>query len=146
MVKGQTMGLTVLEVEAGNPAKPKVTETIEFLIDSGTIYSVVPTLILKRLGIKPTATQEFRLADGTKTARRKGAAVFTYGPRTGGADVIFGEKEDSVLLGALTLASLGLFLHPFRRELQPLPMILAGLPVENSARGVGISLEAMRAE
>ncbi len=47
------MGLTVLEVEVGNPAKPEVTEKIEFLIDSGAIYSVVPTPILEKLGIKP---------------------------------------------------------------------------------------------
>ena len=46
------MGLTVLEIEVGNPAKPNVTEKIEFLIDSGAIYSVVPSPVLKRLRIK----------------------------------------------------------------------------------------------
>jgi len=45
------VGLTVLEVEVGNPAKPETTEKIEFLIDSGAIYSVVPTAVLERLGI-----------------------------------------------------------------------------------------------
>ena len=44
------MGLTVLEIEVGNPAKPDVTEKIEFLIDSGAIYSVVPTSVLKKAG------------------------------------------------------------------------------------------------
>lgn len=29
------MGLTVLEVEVGNPANPDVMEKVEFLIDSG---------------------------------------------------------------------------------------------------------------
>jgi len=29
------MGLTVLEIEVGNPASPDVTEKVEFLIDSG---------------------------------------------------------------------------------------------------------------
>jgi len=60
------MGLTVLEVEVGNPANPEVTEKLEFLVDSGAIYSVVPTPILERLGIRPLSHQEFRLADGTK--------------------------------------------------------------------------------
>ncbi len=122
------MGLTVLEVEIGNPANPQVTEKIEFLIDSGAIYSVVPAPILDKLGIKPLSRQEFRLADGTKIMRKKGAAVFKYGDRIGGADVIFGEEDDSVLLGTLTLAALGLFLDPLTRKLKPLPMILAGLP------------------
>ena len=119
------MGLTVLEIEVGNPAKPDVTEKIEFLIDSGAIYSVVPTSVLKRLGIKPLAEQQFRLANGKKILRKKGGAVFRYGKRVGVADVIFGEKGDSNLLGAFTLEALGLSLDPLRRELKPLPMILA---------------------
>jgi len=124
------MGLTVLEIEVGNPAKPEVTEKIEFLIDSGAIYSVVPTPILERLGIRPLAEQEFRLADGTKIVRKKGIALFKYGDRAGGADVIFGQEGDSLLLGAFTLEALGLSLDPLRRELKPLPMILATLPNE----------------
>lgn len=119
------MGLTVLEIEVGNPANPEVTEKIEFLIDSGAIYSVVPTPILERLGIRPLTAEEFRLADGTKITRKKGGALFKYGDRIGVADVIFGEEGDSVLLGAFTLEALGLSLDPLRRELKPLPMILA---------------------
>ena len=95
------MGLTVLEIEVGNPSSPDVTETIEFLIDSGAIYSVVPTPVLDRLGILPLTEQEFRLADGSKISRKKGIALFRYGGRVGGADVIFGEEEDSKLLGRL---------------------------------------------
>jgi clan AA aspartic protease len=119
------MGLTVLEIEVGNPAKPDVTEKIEFLIDSGAIYSVVPKSVLKRLKIKPLGEQQFRLANGSKILRKKGIALFRYGKRVGGADVIFGEKGDSTLLGAFTLEALGLSLDPLRRELKPMPMILA---------------------
>ena len=118
------MGLTVLEVEIANAASPKVTEKVEFLIDSGAIYSVVPAPILERLGINPLTQETFRLADGSKIVRKKGVAVFKYGERIGGADVIFGENGDSVLLGAFTLQALGLSLDPLRRELKPLPMIL----------------------
>ncbi|MEK6405562.1 MAG: aspartyl protease family protein [Acidobacteriota bacterium] len=118
------MGLTVLEVEIGNPASPDVTEKLEFLIDSGAIYSVVPTKILEKLDIKPLTEQEFRLADGSKIVRKKGIALFKYGERIGGADVIFGEEGDSILLGAFSLKSLGLSLDPLRRELKALPMIL----------------------
>ena len=121
------MGLTVLEIEVGNPSSPDVTEKIEFLIDSGAIYSVVPTPVLEGLGIVPLSEQEFRLADGSKIVRKKGGALFKYGELIGVADVIFGEDEDSQLLGAFTLEALGLGLDPLRRELLPLPMILGGL-------------------
>jgi predicted aspartyl protease len=119
------MGLTVLRIDVGNPANPEITEPIEFLIDSGAIHSVVPSPVLDRLGIRPLVTQEFRLANGTTIARKKGVALFKYGERIGGADVIFGEENDSVLLGAFTLEALGLVLDPLRRELRSLPMILA---------------------
>jgi len=119
------MGLTVLRVKVGNPAKPKVLQEVEFRVDSGAIYSVVPSAVLRKLGIKPLVTQEFRLADGSTIKRRKGAALFRYKDKIGGADVIFGEEGDYPLIGSLTLASFGLALDPLRRELKPLPMVLA---------------------
>ncbi|RJP34943.1 MAG: aspartyl protease [Candidatus Omnitrophota bacterium] len=119
------MGITVLELEVGNVANPDNTVKLEFLIDSGAIYSVVPTPVLEKLGIKPYFEQEFRLADGTKIVRKKGTALFKYHDQIGGADVIFGEEGDHILLGAFTLEALGLALDPLRRELKPLPMISA---------------------
>ena len=121
------MGITFLEMEVGNPADPEVTEKVEALVDSGATYSVVPTPVLERLGIKPLAEQQFRLADGRKIVRKKGVALFHSGERVGGADVIFGEEGDSVLMGVFTLEALGLALDPLKRELLELPMLLAPL-------------------
>ena len=126
------MGITVLPIEVANPAKPKRTEILEFLVDSGAVYSVVPANILVKPGIKTIASETFRLADGSKIVRKKGIAFFKYGNRVGGADVIFGQKGDSLLLGALTLGALGLALDPLQRSLKPLPMILGGLPPARS--------------
>ena len=86
---------------------------------------MVPAIIPDKLGIKPLGEEEFRLANGMKIKRKKGIALFKYGDRVGGADVIFGEEGDSVLLGAFTLEALGLVLDPLKRELRPLPMVLA---------------------
>lgn len=118
------MGLVTLRIEVGVPSKPEATETVEFLVDSGAIYSVVPTSILKRIGIKTLAEEEFRLANGEKIVRKKGIALFRYGDRVGGADVVFGEEGDSTLLGSFTLEALGLILDPLKRELRPLPMTM----------------------
>jgi clan AA aspartic protease len=115
------MGLTTLELEVASPASPEHTEKLEFLVDSGAIYSVVPAPVLERLGIKPLAQQEFRLANGEKITRQKGVAVFRYKDKVGGADVIFGEEGDATLLGAFTLEALGLALDPLKRELRDLP-------------------------
>ena len=117
--------MTVLEIEVGDPATPSRMENLEFFIDSGAVYSVVPADILKKFGIKPPVMQEFRLSNGSKITREKGGALFKYKDRVGVADVIFGEKGDSNLLGTLTLEALGRSLDPLKRKLSPLPMILA---------------------
>lgn len=38
--KEMATGLVTLEIEVGNPANPQTTEKVDFLIDSGAIYSV----------------------------------------------------------------------------------------------------------
>jgi predicted aspartyl protease len=122
------MGLSTLDVEVGTPARPEVTRSIKFLIDSGAVFSVVPRKILDELSIRPVGRQKFRLANGDHISREKGIAMFRYGDRVGGADVIFGEENDSNLIGATTLEALGLALDPLQRELRELPMILGGFP------------------
>jgi clan AA aspartic protease len=118
------MGITYVELEVSNIAAPKKKQKLEFLVDSGAVFSVVPAAVLRKLGIKPREKQEFRLANGEKIVRRKGSALFRLNGRTGAADVIFGEKGDATLLGAFTLESLGLALDPLKRELREVPMIL----------------------
>ncbi len=118
------MGLTNLKIEVGNPSNPENTETLKFLIDSGAMFSIVPTSILKEFGIKPLSEKEFTLADGSIIVRKIGWAMFKYKEFIGVSDVIFGEEGDSILLGALTLEALGLALDPFRRRLIELPMVL----------------------
>lgn len=131
------MGLTTVRIEVGNPANPEKTVAVEFLVDSGAIYSVVPAPILENLGVKPLTEEEFRLANGEIIKRKKGIALFKYQGKIGGADVIFGEKDDSQLLGAFTLEALGLSLDPLKRELRPLPMIIALLKKPEPDRSAG---------
>jgi len=118
------MGITFLKLKVANPAHPRRTESLEFLIDTGAVYSVVPARVLRRLGIKPDRTEEFTLADGSHTKRRIGGAIFEIDGRRGPSPVIFGEKDDATLLGAVTLEALGLMVDPLKRRLRPLPMLL----------------------
>ncbi|MBM4046592.1 MAG: aspartyl protease [Planctomycetes bacterium] len=126
------MGLTVLDVEVANPAKPGASEKLHFLIDSGVFFAIVPSPVLERLQIRPQPDTEVRfgLWDGSKILRKKGRALFRYGDRAGMSDVVFGEEGDCVLLSTQTLEALGLRLDPLRRELRPLPTI----PAPSAAR------------
>jgi len=118
------MGVTTLMVDVANPAKPEVTEQLEFTVDSGAVYSVVPAPILKKLRIRAQKRETFRLANGATIVRWKGGALFKFREYVGFADVIFGEEGDATLLGALSLEALGLALDPIKRELKPMQLIL----------------------
>ena len=117
------MAITFLKVKVINPEHPKKVRECEFLVDSGAVYSVVPRKVLKVLGIKPTSSQEFILANGEVIKRPVGNAYFEYQGKIRAAPVIFGD-EGVFLLGATTIEALGMILDPIRRELKPLPMVL----------------------
>jgi hypothetical protein len=75
------MGLTVLKLEVANAGNPAVTESVEFLIDSGAIYSIVPKAVLQRLGIAAIAEETFRLANGQTIRRQTGGPCSSIGRR-----------------------------------------------------------------
>jgi len=118
------MGLTHVKATVANPANPRKSAKLAFLVDSGAIYSVVPRETLRRLGIKPHSTRTFTLADGSEIKQRMGDAIFLINSERGASPVIFGEKGDSTLLGTVSLESLGLLLDPIKRVLRPLPLVL----------------------
>ena len=119
------MGLTnqKLVVKESRGARRKA--DVNFLIDSGAVYSLVPARTLEKLGIRPYRTVDFSLADGRTITRQVGDAYFEYRGEGGAAPVIFGEEGDEPLLGATTLESIGLVLDPFKRRLIPMRMLLA---------------------
>jgi clan AA aspartic protease len=116
------MGITTIKATVGNPADPKRSCDVEFLVDSGATYSLVPSEILVSLGIESHSIREFVLGNGEFVQRRMGTATFQYIGIRGDSLVMFGEPGDAPLLGATTLEGFGLILDPFRRELKPLPM------------------------
>ena len=129
------MGLTHVLVDVANPAKPSRRVRVKMLVDSGAAYSVVDRATLRRIGIRPSGSRCFVLADGTEIIRETGAALFRFHGEEGASTVIFGEPGDATLLGIVTLEELGLILDPMRRELRPMPMSL--MPLRSVARVIG---------
>src|SRR5437588_12318598 len=120
------MALTKQKLAVKESHRARRKANVSFLIDSGAVYSLVPSETLKKLGVRPHRTVDFALADGTTISRRVGDAYFEFQGEGGAAPVIFGEKGDEPLLGATTLESIGLVLDPFKRKLIPMRMLLAG--------------------
>lgn len=111
------MGITDVVLKVKNPRDPKKAYEGRFLVDSGATYTVVPSRILKKLGIKPQREEEFSLADGSTIKRKVGSAFYEFQGNEAAAPVLFGKAGDSLLLGAFTLEALGLTLDPLQRKL-----------------------------
>lgn len=111
------MGIVQISLKVKNPQAPKKVFEGEFLVDSGATYTVVPKEILKKLGIKPQREEKFSLADGRIIKRKVGNALYEFKGIEAAAPVLFGEKDDSLILGMFTLEALGLTLDPLKRKL-----------------------------
>ena len=118
------MGMTTVHARVLNPADISRESEVEFIIDSGAVYSVIPRTVLEALGIAPHSRRRFHLADGRAIEREMGFALFDYlGERTG-TSVIFGEEGDAALMGVTTLEGFGFIFDPIRRELRPMVLRL----------------------
>ena len=117
------MGVVRVDMEVrGNGGAP---QAVEFLVDSGAVYSVLPWRVWRGLGLKPQRRLKFALPDGTTITRRVSECRFTYAGITASSPVVLGERRDEALLGTVTLETLGLVLNPFERTLRPMRMMLA---------------------
>ena len=57
----------------GGPGQP-----VRFLVDSGAAYSVLPRDVWHALGLQPTRSMDFVLADGTVIRRDVSHCFFAY--------------------------------------------------------------------
>lgn len=111
------MGITKVDVKISNPEHPKNFLKEKFLVDSGASFTVIPADMVKTLKLKPVYEKEFVLADGKVVKREIGVANISLNGTSLPSPVVLGKKNDSKLLGALTLEEHGLALDPFERKI-----------------------------
>ena len=116
------MGLTFIEGRVMAPNGRA--ETVNFLVDSGAGYSLLPQETWQSLGLEPTREESFRLADGTVVTRNVSRCYIILPHGEEYTPVVLGEEtDDQALLGAVTLENLGLMLNPFSRTLHPMRLL-----------------------
>jgi len=126
------MGITYTEGVLTGPTGKQA--TVRLLVDSGATYTLVPHDVWKGLDLVPKRTVTFTLADGTPVPRAVSECHLALIQGDGHTPVILGEPGDEALLGAVTLEILGLVLHPFKRTLEPMRMLLRLTASESSPR------------
>ena len=104
---------------------PKGEESLDFLVDTGAGYTVLPLGVWKKIGLVGEETERFRLADGSPIDRKITQCDITLDNRTRRTTVVLGEHNDEPLLGVVTLEQFGLVVNTFTRELQPMKLMMA---------------------
>ncbi len=117
------MGFIRVDVEVSNPANPDVYETVRMLVDTGAMFSVLPSDLLNKLGIRPIQRRRFR-GFGSVLTRDIGTAVMRYDDCVAGVTVIFGEEDDPPVMGVTSLESLGFEVDPVNEKLNRVEMLL----------------------
>ena len=113
------MGLIYIEGRVSGAAGQET--TLEFLIDIGLSYSLIPDGEWQSLGLEAQREEQFRMIDGTLVSRSVSYCHIALPQAEGDTPVILGEPgDDQPLLGAVTLENMGLMLNPFSRTLHPL--------------------------
>jgi predicted aspartyl protease len=115
------MGITYI---SGAVSGPNGQRAVEFLVDSGATYTLLPLDVWQAIGLAAKRTVTFSLADGSKVDREVSECHITLDVGEGYSPVILGEPGDEALLGVVTLENLGLVFNPFSRTLHPMRLLL----------------------
>lgn len=111
------MGLTYVDGVVTGPFG--LSRSVDFLVDSGAKYSLLPIDAWRAIGLAPERRLTFVLADGTGIERDVTECYIRLPQGKGHTPVILGEPGDEALLGVVTLEILGLILHPSTARSSP---------------------------
>lgn len=109
---------------AGFPQAGGKPSDVEWLLNTGATFTVIPREMLNRLGVSPVETREILTVDRKPLRRELGYAGIEVAGRKVLSPVLFGEGEDFAVLGAVTLEIAGLAVDPERKELFARPSLL----------------------
>ena len=115
MTDALRVGLTSIEATVTGPTGRF---NVEFLLDSGTKYTLLPHDVWTRLGLEPKRRMRFVMADDSAIERAISQCHIALPEGDGHTPVILGELGDVAVLGAVTLEELGLVFYPFDRSLR----------------------------
>jgi len=117
------LGYVKVRAKVWNVENPALSREVELLADTGAIYTVLPSSLLRELGIKPIGKRRFRLANNQVIERDVGIAGIEVKGIMTHTIVVFGD-ENVYLLGVVTLEELGLEVDPAKGELRPMELLL----------------------
>jgi predicted aspartyl protease len=122
------MGMLKKKVRVSNPKDPARFFEQEFWVDTGALYSFIPSEYLEKIGLEPAGKRSPVFADGRQDVRLLGFCDFQIEGLEGAAPcpVIFGQKDSLLLLGATALENFGVEVDPIKKKLKPILSVIGG--------------------
>ena len=117
------MGLFYYTFQLGPKDGSRLGE-ITALVDTGSVYALIPSDFLESLGVSPEWKSEFELADGSEVEYPMGEVRCVLNGMERTNVCIFGPTGCQPLLGAFSLESFGLMADPVNRRLVPARLFL----------------------
>ena len=114
------MGMFNVPIRISNPNDGAETE-FDALVDTGAFLTMAPEPTLRGLGLAPTRTVEFELADGSVVSYGVGEARAAINGLSVTTQVVFGPDDVEPVIGAYTLEGLRLAIDPVNEVLMPVP-------------------------
>lgn len=110
------VGVFQVELEIGGPQGERY-EKVDALVDSGATYTMLPSSLLRGLGVEPIEIRNFILADNRRIQRGFGVANVKIDGREIPSPVVFADDNSVPLLGAVTLEIFALGIDPVHSRL-----------------------------
>lgn len=95
--------------------------TSTFLVDTGAMDVMAPSLELRRLGIKPVGSHFYEMASGELIEYQYGLAELSFLGEVIATHVMFGPDDIEPILGVIALESAGFVVDPVAEIIKKLP-------------------------
>lgn len=118
------MGTFAVKVVLSHPDRRGPHVTLDFLVDTGATWSLLPEGAARALGLEPSEPRTVRTADGRRLELPLAEVRFTIDGRSLTTPCLVGAPEAPALLGAVTLEAFGLAADPVQKILVPVTGLL----------------------
>jgi len=118
------VGYVKVKGVVANPLEKGKRFELEFLVDTGAMYTSLPESLLKQLEIVPVGKRSFLIASGERKEFPVGEAYIEIEGIGVTSLVLYGSEGVPSLLGVTTLELLGLQVDPTTGKLKPAELYL----------------------
>jgi len=122
------MGTFSVKLRVWSPGHPENVEEPEAFVDTGAAFSWISRTRLERLGVGPTRRMPFRTIEG-RVLERDLATVYIATDGYSVPDVVvMAETGEMEVMGAHSIAGLGMAADPVQKKLVPTVMLALASP------------------